>query len=100
MSVEKIYTTNAWTITNVSWSGHINTISDLGVTQLEFYYRVSGATTWIRILPSSYSSTFVAASLSVSLVDATYDVNGSPNPANLDPATHEIRIKRNTSLSP
>tara|TARA_R100001015_G_C4634444_1_gene200958 strand:+ start:109 stop:2010 length:1902 start_codon:yes stop_codon:yes gene_type:complete len=97
MSIEKTYTVNTYEVFAVSWSGHIATIPELGISQLRFFYRSLLSTTWIEITKSSFERTYQSTNQSVDLTNATTTIDGAEVPVNLSKATHEVRILRDTS---
>ena len=98
-TVEKIFLINTYEVDAVSWTGHLTLIDELGIAQLQVYFRTNGDTAWTKIEKNSYSSTYNSSAETVDLTGATKLVDGSSTPVNLDKTQHDIKIERETSAS-
>ena len=104
-TIEKIFAAgSSYDITSLTWSPEIETISDLGASQINVYWGANAATlgtsTVYKIL-DNWRDTYVASTKTISLAAATYtNDSGASVPVVINIAADSIKIKRETSLSP
>jgi class 3 adenylate cyclase len=100
MGVERILAAGSYQLYDITWSGYIDLIPEMGINQLNIYYKASSSGTWLLVDKASYVNTFIPNNNTISLLYATTTISNISVPANINQATHDIKLIRETPHVP
>ncbi len=97
--IEKIFTATTYEVDAVTWDPYLTLIPEMGISQLQVYYRTTGTTEWAFVTKASWSNTYNSSANTIDLTNATVTSSGSEIPATINATTHDIKLVRDTSES-